>query len=300
MSSSIIVEDVKPVFARHETFHPRFGWLKKGFDRASEDGNIFTAEDAPVQLGVGKNMVASIRYWCRAFKLLEDDRPTDFGKRLLSDGGWDPFLEDPASLWLLHWRLLQPPCEAAAWYFAFNQFPAAEFYREDLLEALRKYREIFGRKISDNSLKKDITCLLRMYGESEEKKGAIEDSINCPFAELGILQKVEGTKRYYFKVGNKPTLPADIICYSCLDFARSLGNQKTVSVSSLTYDAGSPGQVFKLTETAIFEAIEAAAKRHSSLLIDDTAGLIQFSFTKDPKELSEDLIEGYYSGKQNR
>jgi len=23
------------VFARHETFHPRFGWLKKGFDRAS-------------------------------------------------------------------------------------------------------------------------------------------------------------------------------------------------------------------------------------------------------------------------
>ncbi|MGC9526398.1 MAG: DUF4007 family protein [Limnospira sp.] len=148
MSRSIIVEGVKPVFARHETFHPRFGWLKKGFNRASEDEEIFKAEDAPVRLGVGKNMVASIRYWCRAFKLLEDDRPTDFGKRLLSDGGWDPFLEDPASLWLLHWRLLQPPCSAAAWYFAFNQFPAAEFYREDLLEALRKYRDMFGRKIT--------------------------------------------------------------------------------------------------------------------------------------------------------
>ncbi len=25
------------IFARHETFHPRFGWLKKGFDRALAD-----------------------------------------------------------------------------------------------------------------------------------------------------------------------------------------------------------------------------------------------------------------------
>lgn len=28
-------------FARHETFHPRFGWLKKGFDLASIDSEIF-------------------------------------------------------------------------------------------------------------------------------------------------------------------------------------------------------------------------------------------------------------------
>ncbi|WP_255447833.1 DUF4007 family protein [Picosynechococcus sp. PCC 11901] len=24
------------MFARHETFHPRFGWLKKGFDRQNK------------------------------------------------------------------------------------------------------------------------------------------------------------------------------------------------------------------------------------------------------------------------
>ena len=45
------------IFARHETFHPRFGWLKKGFDRASIDSETFLREDAPVRLGVGKNMV---------------------------------------------------------------------------------------------------------------------------------------------------------------------------------------------------------------------------------------------------
>ncbi|WP_448571562.1 DUF4007 family protein [Trichothermofontia sp.] len=40
------------VFSRHETFHPRFGWLKKGFDRASDDPRVFLEEDAPVRLGV--------------------------------------------------------------------------------------------------------------------------------------------------------------------------------------------------------------------------------------------------------
>ncbi|MCT7964099.1 DUF4007 family protein [Laspinema sp. D1] len=54
-------QSVNPVFARHETFHPRFGWLKKGFDKAKEDPGVFLAEDAPVRLGVGKNMVRSIR-----------------------------------------------------------------------------------------------------------------------------------------------------------------------------------------------------------------------------------------------
>ena len=47
---------VNPIFARHETFHPRFGWLKKGFDAAVEEPEVFLREDAPVQLGVGKNI----------------------------------------------------------------------------------------------------------------------------------------------------------------------------------------------------------------------------------------------------
>lgn len=96
---------VNSVFARHETFHPRFGWLKKGFDAAKKNSEIFLQEDATVHLGVGKNMVRSIRYWCNTFKVLEGDKPSEFGSKLLDDRGWDPFCENPASLWLLHWNL---------------------------------------------------------------------------------------------------------------------------------------------------------------------------------------------------
>ncbi|MDF2212363.1 DUF4007 family protein [Arthrospira platensis NCB002] len=84
MSTTIMIQSrllnsysPNPVFARHETFHPRFGWLKKGFELANKDAGIFWAEDAPVRLGVGKNMVRSLRYWCQAFKILGGDRPLD-------------------------------------------------------------------------------------------------------------------------------------------------------------------------------------------------------------------------------
>src|SRR6266508_2474489 len=63
-------EALRPTFARHETFHPRFGWLKKGFDAASRHPDVFLRDDATVLLGVGKNMVRAIRYWCLAFKIL--------------------------------------------------------------------------------------------------------------------------------------------------------------------------------------------------------------------------------------
>ena len=89
---------INPIFARHETFHPRFGWLKKGFDKAINDNSVFSKESAPVILGVGKNMVKAIKYWCIAFKVVTESKntgkfvhnPTEFAIRLLAEDGWDP------------------------------------------------------------------------------------------------------------------------------------------------------------------------------------------------------------------
>ena len=145
------INSVNPVLARHETFHPRFGWLKKGFDAAQKNANnssIFLDDDVPIRLGVGKNMVNAIRYWCNAFKVLEDDIPTEFGELLLRDNGWEPFLEDPASLWLLHGNLLKPPCNATAWYFTFNIFRQVQFSQDEFFNALCDYKDIaFLRKM---------------------------------------------------------------------------------------------------------------------------------------------------------
>src|SRR5205807_4682452 len=85
-------------FSGHETFPFRYPWLKKGYDAALEDGNVFLRDDAITTLGVGKNMVRSIRHWCLTAGVLAENRadgsavrPTDLGKLLLGDDGLDPY-----------------------------------------------------------------------------------------------------------------------------------------------------------------------------------------------------------------
>lgn len=283
------------VFARHETFPPRFGWLKKGFDRASAEPNIFLREDAPVRLGVGKNMVRSIRYWCTAFKVLKDDCPTEFGLQLLSQGGWDPYLEDPASLWLLHWNLLELPVLATAWDFTFNYFRHVEFTAEDLFYQLCEYRDREAPRISDSSVKKDVSCVLRMYVVQPTKSQVSEDSLDCPFTGLGLIHTAGDSRYYMFRVGQKPNLTPEIVVYACLrHHARIHSAAKTIPVANLLYDIGSPGLVFKLTESAICDAIETVARRWKQISLSDAAGKLQFSFEDEPLKLAEDILDRYY------
>jgi hypothetical protein len=308
------------VFARHETFHPRFGWLKKGFDKAAQDSGIFLREDAPVLLGVGKNMVRSIRYWCSAFKILENDSPTDFGMKLLGSGGWDEYLEDTASLWLLHWKLLEAPSIATAWDFTFNQFRSVEFTQETLFERLRSYNDGFSKSIADGSLKKDIACLIRMYVKQSGSKSVVnEDMLDCPFAELGAIATSGDSRHYTFRIGSKPTLPASIVIYACLSYAARMNpTARTIPIANLLYQNSSPGLVFKLNERAICDAVEKVTRQFPfssqrgsvsptetlrergkpQIAVSDAAGQLQFSFEEAPQQLAESILDRYYHSSQ--
>ena len=115
-----LVEAAVKSFARHETFHPRYGWFRKAYAFVEKDPGVFLRRDATVEIGVGKNMVRAIRFWGLAAKLIREDKrsrsrrvpnliPTDLGHRLFGNAGWDRYMEDPGTLWLLHWMLLAPP-----------------------------------------------------------------------------------------------------------------------------------------------------------------------------------------------
>lgn len=299
---------VQAIFSRHETFHPRFGWIKKGFDRTVRDGKVFLQDDATTTLGVGKNMVRSIRYWCTAFKVLEEVqekgerarelRPTAFGLKLLSDDGWDPYLEDPGSLWLLHWNLLKPTCTATCWYFTFASFHRTSFSFEALFQGLQEYIGYHFPKsqIAVSSLEKDIVCLTHMYSPSKSRDSALEDMLDSPFVTLGLLQQENDGKHFSFNMGYKSTLPADIVVAACLEFAAILGKgERTISLSRLLYEEGSPGSLFKLTESTLCNAIETIAQNEQRLFLSDTSGLLQMAFTEHPGALAESLLDHYYS-----
>jgi hypothetical protein len=64
---------VSPAFSGHETFPFRYAWLKKGVDAVIQNPSVFSDDRAMIVLGVGKNMVHSIRHWCWAARLIEEE-----------------------------------------------------------------------------------------------------------------------------------------------------------------------------------------------------------------------------------
>lgn len=297
-------------FARHDTFHPRFGWLKKGFEAACKNPEVFTQDDAPVELGVGKNMVRAIRYWCHAFGLLDEKLsprarlyrsvPSAFGRWLIGSGqdeGVDPYLEDLGSLWLLHWELLRENGIATAWHFAFFHFASSDFTADELKGRLEGYvaREYPRARTAPSSLRKDAACLVRMYGELPSGTTVSEESIHCPFAELRLLRPGAMRRTYSFQSGPKPGLTSELVASACLSFAaRRAATARTMSIATLLRDVGSPGLAFRLSEGALYMALEAATRIEPGLEIADAGGIVQLSFMDPPAVHARRLADQHY------
>jgi len=138
--------NIKPSFGGHEKFVFRDGWLKKGIDAIEQDPMIFTEDSALVILGVGKNMVRSIRHWCLATSLIEEInaverkramQATTLGRKLMVNGGWDPFLEDTGTLWLIHWLLASNSVRSLIWHLTFSRFYEVNLQKSSLAFLLR-------------------------------------------------------------------------------------------------------------------------------------------------------------------
>ena len=292
------------------TFHLRFGWLRKAVTESDKAGDVFTDVEATVKLGVGKNMVTAIRYWGLAFKVLEQQdnparprrpliAPSAFGKALLGDTGWDPYLEDTGSLWLLHWKLLSPSCQAPVWWVAFNDFTALQFTESQLTAHVLELTAAAGwPTVVEGSVKKDVDCLLRTYTVRRRGRQGLDDILDCPFRELGLIEAAAGDegRTWRFVVGEKPGLPDEIVTHAALDFAaRSSEGARSISIARLAHDPGSPGAAFRLTETALFDALSRAAASMDSIHIAEPGGLRQLLFTDDPAGIADEILSHYYA-----
>lgn len=303
-----LTEAADPVFARHETFHPRYGWFRKAYRSVAEDPHVFDSADAPVRIGVGKNMVRAIRFWGLAAGLIEPDsesrlrrKPierTSFGDRLFADAGWDPWMEDPGTLWLLHWRLLATPCQLPVWWLAFNEFHPIEFTDDDLEEAVAAQLEAnAGWKTPHrSSVRKDVSALLRTYAPQERtKRTSIDDVLDCPLRELNLVRRATAPGRYRFILGTKPTLPSEVATAAALEYAaETVVGSKSIAVSRLAQDPGSPGKAFKLNETELLAALEPMVRRRKRLQLTSGTGAHVFAWSGSPAVLANSILDHYY------
>ena len=160
-----------------------------------------------MRLGVGKNMVRAIRFWGLAAKVVvevpdPDARsgrkptivmPTRFGETLFGEAGWDPWMEDPASLWLLHWRLLARPCRLPVWWLALCDFNAVEFEVEDLgRSVMTQLRSVPDwKEPSESAVEKDLSAFMRTYGPTSRTGRETVDDAQMPIARTAPGRSVE-------------------------------------------------------------------------------------------------------------
>lgn len=288
---------LKPKFSGHQTFAFRHGWLEKGYAH-TKASKSFKSESAIVDLGVGKNMVESIKYWCEMTDLICDETPSALGKALLDEkNGWDPYLEDNASLWLIHWLLMSNPDIMTAGNILFSQIHKPEFSKRDLIEIIAIIQEQLGQKpASSNIINRDIDCYLRLYAKPkgiEAKK--TDPSFECPLQDLGLIHPMIDAEMYRFNIGPKPSLPPEIIGYAVWDYLRRRNNRPSMRLQECLYQEFSPGQVFMLDENTLIEAINTLGQ--SSEFSDDfsfieSAGIALISCTLSR---GENLLKAYYT-----
>lgn len=293
-------------FSGHETFPFRYGWLKKGVDALKRDPKIFNAEDATTQLGVGKNMVRSIRHWVLACGLAEEKAipktrdktiaPTNLGHQLLADGGLDPYLEDTSTLWLVHYLLTRSPGRSQSWHWLFNHWKSREFHKEELVRELIAFAHTASGRVNENTIRRDLDCLLRSYvtRRDPKAKGLTEDSLDCPLAELGLVAEIGVGDTYVFQLGDHHTLTTQTFAFCLNDYwDRHHANQETLSFEQVFYSVGSPGKLFKLSYAGLMRHLERLnSVTEEALGFDETAGLRQLYRRKRRDSL--ELLQSIY------
>lgn len=197
-------------FRAHETFFIRKGWLSKGMKYVTQRPDVFVSKDEnPMDiLGIGSNMVKSLRYWMQTVGLTHEPIArqrvqylTELGQRVYER---DRFVEETGTLQLIHYMLSKNKENATAWYFFFNEYTASEFTKEDFVVAMQNYvlMQEESSTVALRSIGDDFSCIVNTYLSKIRTTSlnvSPESNISCPLEELGLIDIVSKEKKTYKK-----------------------------------------------------------------------------------------------------
>jgi len=250
-------------FGGHETFPVREGWLTKGLRLIQRDPQGLDAADAADRLGVGRNMVKSIRHWLLVTGLTarpKRRRPTELtslGKLILE---FDPYMIEPVIWWVLHANLVVHKDRAVTWSWFFNTFDRDRFDRITCLDQISRY--VAGHEVrppSRNTLNRDILCLLSSYGQSVPPNNEDpEEGRDSPFRELGLVTHYTESETYLLNRGAKQVPPAALAYAIALRYGADDGAFAEIPFAAALAQAGGPGRIFALDGDGLSTLIDIA------------------------------------------
>ena len=282
-------------FSGHESFPCKSLWLKKGYDFCASQKD-FNSPDAVVELGVGKNMVAAIRYWYKAFGLNSSDERIKWIPDFLFDDkdGKDRFMEDLGTLWLLHFLLVYSNIASIYnLFFVDFQKERRRFDRNQVLTFVKRKTQEAGKEyqFNENTVKKDIGVLLQNYCLPRNPQS--NEDFSTLLMDLDLLRQKEkkdehdDDKAYYFNIEGKKKVSPEIFLFAILIY-------KDAEDSTIPFDLlQEVGLIFCMTDLELIDMLRLLSEKYSaSVAYSDVAGIRQLQITQqiDPKV----LIEQYY------
>ena len=219
-------------------------------------------------------MVAqSIRHWLQATGLTRSEAKGELCLTQLAKTLWrnDPFLEDPFSWWILHIELIRNETGVTTWHWFFNNYGQKRFAKEACLSSLYRFASSRStRKISPNTLERDVATFLSTYAKSVplEQGSDPEDSYDCPLQDLDLLTVFRSTK--VFRVNDAfKQIPPEALGYS---LATSIGVEEgphfEEKFERIVSSKNSPNRCFCLSPSQLFDLVETASEQLGPEMID--------------------------------
>lgn len=287
-------------FRSHETFFIRKGWLSKGMKNVAIKPEVFvTKDEKPMDiLGIGSNMVKSLRYWMQATGITEEPKSgkrvqsfTDMGQLIFN---YDKYLEEQGTLALLQWFLAHNEAEATAWYYFFYEFNMQEFTKEDFVNSLKKYvlMENEQEAAADRSYQDDFNCIINTYlprYKTGTRYTSPENNISCPLGELGLVDIANKERKLYRKAMLPSAMLPTLIALAIILEAHK--GEWEIPISKLLSGKGSLGRAFNLDMTSLLEVLHRI-ENLDAIKIIRTAGLDVIKVLTDKTGL--DCMKQYY------
>ena len=285
------------VFSGHESFACRYGWLPKLYEAVVEDPELFSSDErAILRLGLGRNMVKSLRFWGEACGLTcrrgGTVHVTEFARMLLDTrDGLDPYLETSDALWRLHWTLTVHS-GLGAWAVAFLEMQDREITRERFVASVRACASRGRGTITSGTASNHVSVFLSTYAGSDYLEGSPEETLGSPFQELELVQLATpgGVPTVRLSRGPKRTLDERALAFVLHDFWRGTApGSVTLSLRSLMLSHAAPGAVLLLDESGLHERLDALSSQSERIVLrGDGAGGLDLTCEGDPlRELRE-------------
>lgn len=292
-------------FRAHETFFIRKGWLSKGIKYVEKsEGRVFIdKEKNPMdELGIGSNMVKSLRYWLQAVGITYENVSTKRVQKFTDLGNlvrkYDRYIEELGTLLLLHYELATNKELATSWYVFFNEFLMNEFTQEDFLDFIQKYISMNSNDEERESgtirtLTDDFNCIVGTYVpryKLNPAKVSAESNIDCPFGEMNLIEVLDKKENIYRKNILNASSFNPWITLALIQKKHSGTDE--IQLKDLLLSSNSIGKVFNLDSITLLQILRSVEKI-GGIKIIRTAGLDVIRIMR-PEQKYIECVSSYY------